>query len=103
MVPIAGTTNSGMKFFQWTWRFADRLARAGKVSGWAFVRPDRTRALVADYKNNIFSKLEEIQQTTNLIDPACNVWRDFGTHKSGRRWFTSECANKGFQKHEVEL
>jgi hypothetical protein len=103
MVPIAGTTKSGMKFLQWTQRFADGLARAGKVSGWAFMRPDGTRALAADYKDNIFSKLEELQQTTNLIDPACNVWRDFGTQRSGRRWFTSECANKGVPKHEVEL
>jgi hypothetical protein len=72
------------------------------VSGWAFTKPDGTRALAADYKNNLFTKLEEIQQTTNLIDPACNVWRDFGTQRSGRRWFTTECANKGVPKHEVE-
>jgi hypothetical protein len=102
MVPIAGTTKSGIRFFQWTRRFADRLALEGKVSGWAFTKPDGTRALAADYKNNLFTKLEEIQQTTNLIDPACNVWRDFGTQRSGRRWFTTECANKGVPKHEVE-
>ena len=103
MVPIAGTTKSGMKFFQWTRRFVDRLALQGRRDGWAFSKPDGTRALAADYKSNIFKKLEEIQQTKNLIDPACNIWRDFGVQRSGRRWFTSECANKGVLPHEVEL
>ena len=81
----------------------DRLSLKGVSDGWAFRKPDGTRALAADYKSNIFNKLEVIQQTTNLIDHACNIWRDFGVQRSGRRWFTSECANKGVLPHEVEL
>ena len=103
MVPIAGTTKSGMRFFCWTQRFVKRLALDGIHSGWAFQKPSGTRALASDYKSNIFAKLEVLQQTTNLIDPACKVWSDFGVQRSGRRWFTSECANKGVEPHEVEL
>ena len=35
MIPIAGTTNSGIKFFLWTQRFLGRLAMEGQVDGWA--------------------------------------------------------------------
>ena len=78
MIPIAGTTNSGITFFTWTQRFINRLASDGRVEGWAFLRPDGTRAKSSDYRNNIFSKLEEIQATSLLIDPDCDVWEDFG-------------------------
>ena len=103
MTPIAGKTKSGIEFFKWTKRFVSRLAAAGLTSGWAFRRSDGSRALASDYKPNIFTKLEVIQQTTSLIDPACKVWSDFGVQRSGRRWFTTECANKGVKPHEVEL
>ena len=59
--------------------------------------------MAADYKNNIFTKLELLQETTNLIDDMCQVWKDFGQQRSGRRWFTTECANKGVSPHEVAL
>ena len=103
MVPIAGTTRSGMKFFRWTKRFVARLALEGYDKGCAFRRPDGTRAMAADYKNDIFTKLEVLQETTHLIDDMCQVWKDYGQQRSGRRWFTSECANKGVSPHEVAL
>ena len=34
IVPIAGTTKSGMKFFQWTRRFADGLTRWERCPDW---------------------------------------------------------------------
>ena len=57
MIPIAGTTRSGIRFFEWTRRFVVRLAMADRVEGWAFRRLDGTRALAKDYRDNIFTKL----------------------------------------------
>ena len=73
MIPIAGTTNSGIRFFEWTQRFLGYLSREGKTKGWAFQQPDGSRALAADYRDNLFGKLEVIQATTTLIDPGCNI------------------------------
>ena len=103
MVPIAGETRSGIRFFEWSRRFVVRQARDGQVKGWAFRRADGTRALAADYRNNIFTKLEKIQQETTLIDPDCNIWDDYGVQRLGRRFFTTECLIQGVNKHEIEL
>ena len=88
MIPIAGTTNSGIPFFKWTQSFINRLGMAGQTDGWAFQRPDGSRAKASDYRNNIFSRLEAIQATTTLIDPDVDVWEDYGIQRSGRRFFT---------------
>ena len=36
MIPIAGTTNSGIRFFAWAQRFVMVLAQADFEEGWAF-------------------------------------------------------------------
>ena len=103
MIPIAGTTNSGIRFFEWTQRFLGYLSREGKTEGWAFQRPDGTRALAADYRANLFGKLEVIQATTTLIDPDCNIWEDYGAQRSGRRGFVLIATNGGVPAHLIEL
>ena len=69
MIPIAGTTNSGIQFFKWTQRFLFVLAQNRQEEGWVFQRSNGTRAFASDYKVKIFEKLETIQATTSLIDP----------------------------------
>jgi hypothetical protein len=54
MIPIAGVTNSGIQFFTWTQRFLRRLGREGVEDGWAFRRPDGSRAKASDSQDNIF-------------------------------------------------
>jgi len=103
MVPIAGETRSGIRFFEWTRRFVVRMAREGYFEGWAFRREDGRRAVAGDYREDIFTKLEKIQQETDLIDPECKVWEDYGVQRSGRRFFTTECAIQGASTHEIEL
>jgi hypothetical protein len=103
MIPIAGVTNSGIQFFVWTQRFVRRLAREGFKDGWAFRRGDGSRAKASDYQDNIFRKLEIIQATTNLIDPGCSVWDEYGIQRSGRRFFTTRCTNRRVDKHDIEL
>ena len=103
MIPIAGTTDSGITFFKWTQRFIIALTRAGIHEGWAFQRANGTRAKASDYQENIFSKLEIIQATTTLIDPECNIWEDYGQHRSGRRFFTHHTINMGVLPHLIEL
>ena len=103
MIPIAGTTDSGIRFFEWTQRFLGYLGREGKTEGWAFQRPNGTRALAADYRDNIFGKLEVIQATTTLIDPDCNIWEDYGAQRSGRRAFVAIATNGGVPAHLIEL
>lgn len=105
MIPIAGTTDSGIEFFKWTQRFVTHLGSLGYEDGWAFRRRDGTRAKAGDYRNNIFAKLEleVIQATTSLIDPECNVWEDFGVQRSGRRMFATEATKNGVPVHLIEL
>ena len=103
MIPIAGTTNSGIEMFTWTHRFLVHMGDMGFVEGWAFRRPDGTRAKTSDYWNDIFKKLVEIQSTTNLIDAECNVWEDFGVQRSGRRFFATEATKNGVSTHLIEL
>ena len=103
MIPIAGTTNSGIRFFEWTRRFVMHLNARGTHEGWAFQRKDGTRALASDYRQNIFTKLENIQQTTTLIDPDVMIWDEYGVQRSGRRFFATHCTNMGVPPHLIEL
>ncbi len=103
MIPIAGTTNSGIQFFTWTQRFISSLEKRGIFDGWAFRRPDGRRALARDYRENTFTKLEIIQNTTTLIDPDCLIWDDYGIQRSGRRFFATHCTNMGILPHIIEL
>ena len=81
-----------------------RLGRDGEVDGWGFKRKDGSRALASDYRKHIFSKLEEIQATTSLIDPACDIWEDYhGVQPSGRRFFTTQTTIMGVKPHLIEL
>ncbi len=83
MIPIAGRNCSGIRFFNWTQRFLEHLELEGMTDGWAFKRVNGERAKAADYRDNIFAKLEKIQATTNLIDSDCNMWDDYGIQRSG--------------------
>ena len=103
MIPIVGTTNSGIKFFRWTQRFLVKLGSIGKTDGWAFQRGDGSRAKASDFAENIFSKLEVIQATTTLIDPDCDIWEDYGTQRSGRRFFETRCTIMDIPLHLIEL
>lgn len=103
MIPIAGTTNSGIMFFRWTQRFIRLLAIHGITAGWAFRRPNGARAVASDYWADIGSKLEEIQDKTSLIDPECNIWDDYGPQRSGRRFFTTHAQIMGVKPHIIEL
>lgn len=104
MIPIAGTTDHGIRFFLWTQRFIGRLAVEGWTSGWAFRKEDgKKRAVASDYRENIFKKLEFLQGTTNLIDPACTVWDDFGIQRSGRRFLDTHCLNMGISETDLAI
>ena len=103
MIPIAGKTKSGIDMWTWTERFVKRLELEGYTDGWAFKRSNGERAKASDYQDTIFTKLEDIQNTNNLIDPGCNVWDEFGIQRSGRRCFTTVCTIAWIAKHLVEL
>ena len=103
MIPIAGVTFSGIRFFSWTQRFVRRLENEGLEDGWAFPRPDGSRAKASDNQDNIFQKLDIIQATTNLIDPGCSIWDEYGIQRSGRRFFTTRCTNMMVDKLDIEL
>ncbi len=75
----------GFQVFKWTQRFNKCLEMVGRTDGWAFHKnDDTTRALVAGYADDIYLKLEDIQETTNLIYEKCNVREDYGVQRSGR-------------------
>ena len=48
-------------------------------------------------------KLEEIQATTNLIDPDCDIWEDYGIQRSGRRFFTTHTIKMGVKPMLIKL
>ena len=103
MIPIAGTTDSGIPFFEWAQRFTNIVSKGGRIDGWAFQREDGSRAKASDYRRNIFSKLEEIQATTNLIDQQVDIWEEFGIQRSGRRFFTTHTLKMGVDPILIEL
>ena len=47
--------------------------------------------------------LDMIQASTNLIDPECNIWDDYGVQRSGIQFFTTHCTNMGVLPHLIEL
>jgi hypothetical protein len=103
MISIAGVTSFRIQFFTWTQRFLRRLGQEGYKHGWAFRRPDGSRAKASDYQDNIFWKLEIIQATTSLIDPGCSIWDEYDVQRSGRHFFTTRCSNMKVDKHNIEL
>ena len=74
MIPIGGTRNSGINFLTWTQRFVNKVSKDRIVEGCDVLHSDGTRARTSDYCRNNSSKLEDIQATTNLIDPDCDIW-----------------------------
>lgn len=84
MIPIAGETNSGIRFIKWTRHFKGRLAMDGRREGWAFQRADGICAKASDHRTNLFQCFGAIQDSSNLIDLDCNVWEDYGVQRSGR-------------------
>lgn len=103
MIPIAGKTKSGIKFYKWTERFVGRLAMEGHCDGWAFKRRDGTRAKASDYIEDIYKRLEYIQETTSLIDKDCDVRAEYGPQRSGRCFFTTNATIEGVPPHVIEL
>ena len=57
MIPIAGVTNSGIKFFSLTQQFLLALGREGLHKGWTLQRSDRSHSKAKDYKEDIFRSL----------------------------------------------
>jgi hypothetical protein len=102
MVPIAGTTNSGVTFFKWTQRFVGRLAMDGHCQGWAFKNEDGSRAKASQFMEDIYQRLENIQSETSLIDPDCDIRSEYGAQRSGRRFLTTEATIQGIKPHVLE-
>ncbi|KAL3768358.1 hypothetical protein ACHAWO_006761 [Cyclotella atomus] len=78
IIPIAGVTGSGIRVFEWAQRVVRRLELVGRIDGWMFRKRDGVqRALAGDYAENIYRKLEYLRQTTNLINPGCNIRKGY--------------------------
>ena len=77
MIPITDMTKSGIGFWTWTQRFIGRLELKGYKDGWVFKRSNGKWAKALDYQDNIFKRLEDIQNSANLIDQGCNIWDEF--------------------------
>jgi hypothetical protein len=97
---IAAGTHSGIQFFIWTQSFVQKLAEEGFNEGWAFSRPNGSKAKASDYQDNIFQKLEIIQAMTTLIDPGCSIWDEFGIQRSGQHFFTTWCTFMKVDEHD---
>jgi hypothetical protein len=54
-------------------------------------------------KQDIFSRLETIQSSTNLIDNNWDIWTEFGVQRSGSLLFTTHCTDRGMPWHEIAL
>ena len=104
MIPIAGTTGSGIRVFEWTQRAIKRLEMVGRTDGWFFRKSNGVdRALAGDYAENIFSKLELLQASTNLIDRDCDVREEYGIQRSARRFFDTQCLNMKVSPTDIEF
>ena len=76
----------------------------GITQGWASGnRLLGKRARASDYRDDIFTKIEYIQASTNFIDPDCAVYDDYGVQRSGRCCFTSKCQDQEIDPQDIEL
>lgn len=57
IIPMAIRSQSGIQGELWTWRFVEFRARQGIRTGYAFRRPDRTRAMATDYEPALHAPL----------------------------------------------
>jgi len=104
MIPIAGVTGSGVKVFEWTQRIIKRLNLIGRTEGWLFRKSNGVdRALVGDYAENIYAKLELLQGRPKLIDPGVDVREAYGIQRSGRRFFDTQCINMKVSATDIEF
>jgi hypothetical protein len=104
IIPIAGITGSGVQVFEWAQRAVRRLELIGRVDGWMFRKADGVeRALASDYVENIYSKLEHIQQNTSLINSDCDVREEYRVQRSCRRFFVTQCINMSVSKTDIEF
>lgn len=101
VIPIAGITGSGVHIFEWTQRFVGRLDEMNIRESWVFRREDGSCAKAFDYCDKIFTKLEDIQKRTNLIESNIEVYEAYGIQQSGRRFFNSECQNQNVKKSDI--
>jgi hypothetical protein len=104
MIPITGVTGSGIRVFDWTQRIIRRMELIGRVDGWLFRKSNnRDKAVAGDYAENIYSKLEVLQQTTSLIDAGCDIREEYGMQRSGRRFFDTQCLNMRVSPTDIEF
>ena len=104
VVPIASLTDSGIPFLKWTKRVVRRLEEEGLTSHWMFVDESGTRATASRYQDEIFTRLEDIQQRRpDLIEPSCDVREDYGVQRSGRRFLRTVAKIRGVPDDLVEL
>mmetsp|Transcript_28257 Transcript_28257/g.83229 ORF Transcript_28257/g.83229 Transcript_28257/m.83229 type:complete len:84 (-) Transcript_28257:571-822(-) len=75
----------------------------GYKSGWLFRRRNNNRARMADYRDELFAKIKELQkQRPDLIPAHDQVRAKFGTARSLRRGAVVEARNQKVSKKEVE-
>ena len=68
-VPMAVTSASGIQGELWTRRFVETRARQGITSGFAFRRPDGSRARATDYEPGLHSRLVQLVPTVGHLLP----------------------------------
>ena len=103
MILIVEKTKSGIEFYKWTERFVGHLAMEGHCDGRALKQHDGTRAKASNYIEDMYKRLEHIQESTSLINKDCNVRVEYVAQQSGRCFLTTNATIEGVPLHVIEL
>lgn len=100
-VPCIGTTNgTNLVPGKWFGRMVDSVLSTGGTRRWLFQRklnPPRP----AEFEGDFFRVLQEIKDTTDLIEEEAKVEEDFGIARSLRRGFTVHARNMRISNEDI--
>ena len=103
LIPIAGKTKTGIKNRYWMDALVKITRETGESNGWAFKREDGTKMKQADLQNDFYALMDEVQDTTQLIDRRVDIREEYGLSRCLRRGSNTHAHNMGVSASQIEL
>ena len=103
LIPVAGKTKSGIDNRYWMDAFLGTLRDTGESRGWAFKTQDGKRMKQADLQVDFFALMDEVQDTTKLIDNRIDIREEYGLSRCLRRGSNTHAHNMGVSSTQIEL
>ena len=104
LLPLAGTTNSGLKPRLWIGRALSELAKRGITRGPMFRTENGQPIRAGVMEPSLFLRLEQVQLLRpDLISDQVDIAEVYGVSRSFRRGSTTEAGNRGVPANIIEI